>query len=228
MLNDPLLMDAQKTTDGIELLNEPSPWAGTAGFKSSTEGLHQRGHTTTTTTNNNNNNDDISADQKKSKQLKKLASLGADTNDIDDEWLTLQARTADAEKNRRTGSFSMSSIENPHAPPLAEREKKDDDGDGDGDGAAASNHHEGEVYHPPHHSFSDVEKRMMNQYESLDYDIVNSELAEKELSKRTYWTVKCDWISKWIIFALIGISTGEFVYFQKNDLFLAVSTMKYL
>ena len=190
MLNDPLLMDPQKTTDGIELLNEPSPWAGTAGtagFKSSTEGLHQRGHTTTTT---NNDDDDISADQKKSRrnQLKKLASLGADTNEIDDEWLTLQARTADAEKNRRTGSFSVSSIENPHAP-LAEREKKEDND--------ASNHHEGEVYHPPHHSFSEVEKRLMNQYESLDYDIVNSELAEKELSKRTYWTVKCDWISKW-------------------------------
>jgi len=130
-----------------------------------------------------------------SKSLLRLRKMGADTNDLDAEWMRLQEQTAADEHRRRTGGFETLSptAESPHT--------------------HATEHDHGDVYHPPHHSFSEVEKQLMNQYESLDYDIVNSELAEKELSDRTYWTVKCDWISKWVIFALIGIMTGTLAAF---------------
>lgn len=134
------------------------------------------------------------------KDANMLKRLGSDTNDIDHQWIGLHKRTAAAEKRRRTShnvETMAPSAENPHTEAQAMDHK--------------ATH--GEVYHPPHHAFSDTEKLLMNQYESLDYDIVNSKLAEKELSKRTYWTVKGDWISKWFIFGLIGVLTGTLAAF---------------
>ena len=73
---------------------------------------------------------------------------------------------------------------------------------------APHGHEHDAVWHPPHHSFNEQERLLMNHYESLDYDVVNSEIVQESRKNRTYWTVKCDWISRWFIFGLIGSITG--------------------
>ena len=148
------------------------------------------------------------------KNKARLVELGANAQHLDDGWMTLHEKTAHAERMRRTGGFA--SMENPvigggECPAarlvgtelLTTTDSRASDEHGDD-----HHHHHHEVYHPPHHSFTEEERALMNQYESLDYDIVNSESYTEYISRRTYWSVKCDWIAKWFIFGLVGVITG--------------------
>jgi H+/Cl- antiporter ClcA len=187
-------------TQGVELMDDSlqSPWSGisknnsetkTDNITKDTEELNTlSGHQLTPST------------QIHQRAVGRLKKLGADVNDVDENWIRLQAKTAMEEERRRTSGFTTFAPTTQSSNAIGAHHNP-------------SKYEHGDVYHPPHHSFSEVEKQLMNQYESLDYDIVNSELSEKELSNRTYWTVKCDWISKWFIFGLIGACTGTLAAF---------------
>ena len=177
---------------GIEMEHAASPWEGMGiSLETKNSSNSQVPLTTTKPTHHSEQ-----SNMRQRNIISKLQKLGADAEDLDEDWLRLQTKTAQAEERRRTShKFIIApTAENPVASTTHHK-------------ADSENHH-GEVYHPPHHSFSEVEKQLMNQYESLDYDVVNSELSEQELAHRTYWTVKCDWIAKWFIFGLIGALTG--------------------
>ena len=136
--------------------------------------------------------------QLRKRTVAKLKKLGADTEDIDEDWIRLQAKTAKEELERRTSYHETMGINAEN--PLSRHRVHSTSGE--------EHSHDSEVYHPPHHAFSEVEKQLMNQFESLDYDVVNSELAQKEYATRTYWSVKCDWVARWFVFGLVGVATG--------------------
>ncbi len=141
-----------------------------------------------------------------------LRALGADVKHLG--WLEMQALADQQERMRRTGGLvttenvllaadGPSAAGKSHAARVTFSKVSARD-----TGAAPHGHEHDSVWHPPHHAFTDEERMLMNHYESLDYDVVNSETSQASRKDRTYWTVKCDWIARWFVFGLIGAITG--------------------
>lgn len=138
-----------------------------------------------------------------------LRALGADAEHLSAKWLEMQAMADQQERMRRTtGLVSTENVlleaataKNAARATFGAVSPRDT-------GAAPHGHEHDAVWHPPHHAFTDEERLLMNHYESLDYDVVNSEALLRARQGRTYWTVKCDWIARWFVFGLIGALTG--------------------
>ena len=67
-------------------------------------------------------------------------------------------------------------------------------------------------WQPHHHKFTDSEKNLMNTYESLDYEKNYSEVFKATVAENLSANARSDLISRWLIFAAIGILTGTLAF----------------
>ena len=63
-----------------------------------------------------------------------------------------------------------------------------------------------------HHKLDDVEQKLMASYESLDYDVVRSDLYEHTQLLTSDAERTSEWRNNWLIFGLIGITTGTVAF----------------
>ena len=68
------------------------------------------------------------------------------------------------------------------------------------------------------HKLDEVERKLMASYESLDYDVVRSDLFEASELRKSAADRSKDWLMNWVTFGAIGITTGFFAFLMDTSI----------
>ena len=120
-------------------------------------------------------------------------SFGGDVDGLEARWQKMHTEQHQRNLKRHSETFRSSPFEDPQA--------KEDNG--------------AKKHVPHHHTFSDAERALMNSYESLDYDVLHSEVYEEyiqELNEESAKKCNSNCVSKWLVFAVIGCITGTLAF----------------
>lgn len=66
------------------------------------------------------------------------------------------------------------------------------------------------------HHFTFSEREKMNEYESLDYNVPQSQVYRKYLQQKTWWWYVRKDLSKWLLFCVVGAAVGIVAFLLKQ------------